>query len=99
MKPIFNVDEASLMTDAEKSVLEKYTTLCGQFLEGKGDLDKMKVAIAAVSVIAKTIQSRANVANLKFQILQTADSGIIQTMIGDEKDIYMIEDVAEGEEE
>jgi len=99
MKPIFNVDELSLMTPDEKDVINKYTKLCGEFLSGNGDTIKMKVATSAIAVIAKTIQSRTVVANLKLQILQTYDSGIIQSMVNDEKDIYMIEDVNEEAEE
>jgi len=98
MKPIFDTSELSLLTDDEKTVMEDYTKLCGEFLKGNGDMAKMKVATSAVAVIAKNIQSRSVIANLKLQILLTEDSGIIQTMIGGEKDIYMITDVNEDEE-
>lgn len=95
MKPIFNPESLTLATNTEVIVLNQFAELISDFMEGRGDEGRLKTATTAVGVMAKTIQARGNMAQLKFKILDSYSPETIREMLGENPVLKAIEENTE----
>lgn len=76
MKPIFDPNELSLLTDDEKHLQKEYVKMIKAYVTGgeyeghKVDGIQLKNANAGMANIAKMVQSRSAMALLKYNILK-----------------------------
>jgi len=84
MKPMFNVEELSLLTKEEADLQRHYVKMLQGYASGKIDGVQIKNLNAGMSNIARMTQSRSAMALLKYNILK-GDDGLEQKMIGSDK--------------
>jgi hypothetical protein len=80
MKPIFDPEELTLMTEDESRVFSKYVHECERYMDGKVDGVKMKQATAQMANITRLVQTRSATALLKFNMLNRGDVTLINNM-------------------
>jgi len=73
MKPIFDPEELTLMTEPENKLFNQYIEECQKYLDGEADGVKMKQASVQIGNLTKIVQSRSATALLKFNMLRIDD--------------------------
>jgi len=80
MKPIFDPEELTLMTEEENKLFKKYIQGCSDYMDNKVDGVKMKQSTAQIANLTKVVQSRSATALLKFNMLHRGDDSIVTQM-------------------
>ncbi len=80
MKPIFNPEELSLLTEGEMDLQREYVKKLKGYAQGSVDGVQIKALNAGMSNIARMTQSRSAMALLKFNMLNRGDKTLIEDM-------------------
>lgn len=81
MRPIFDPEELTLVTDKEKTFQDKYIDMLIKYADGKADGVQVKNLNTAMSNVSRMVQSRSAMALLKFNVLRAQDKALADKLL------------------